>query len=275
MLLDLTTQKEEIKHKLKCFFAAKIYTYLEFKRYNLQCSKDSLFDLLVELKDTLFLIDTMSDTCEIEKLNLKLELVMAKITGNCFDDDCLKRTQIEALIEDFLGDYYTSAETDQAIADAIAALPPAPGSTASVIVSADPRELMSVTDLSVPPAYVHEISLTNDAWSLLGDGDLTGVTTSGCAVQLRYRENGLNQLEIQGCVESASDGSQTFLNILTGTPLPLVPFEQTFRASIGVNATAEVVLRPIASETEILLRLPSSYVANTDIAFSIIAPLDA
>ena len=273
MLLNLTTQKEEIKHKLKCFYASKIYNYLEFKRWGLNCSKEGLFKELLELRHTLFLVDAMSDTCELEKLNYKIETVMAKVPGTCFDDDCLKRTQIEALITGFLDDYYTKDETDTAIDAAIAAIPP-PVITADVTVSTDLRELLSVTDNSIPPAYSHEVSLTNEAWTLLSDTDLvSGITTEGTGSRMKWRINGLNQLEITGTIATPVTGVQLYPAVFVTPLVATVPFDTQVKANFGNKGEGFARLFD-SSGAQILLSLNVDYTSGADIWINFIASLD-
>lgn len=112
-MLDLATQKEEIKSKIKCYFAGYIEVYIEKKEWGYEKSKVCIFNDLYLMKKLLYLVDA-ADTCEnLESICIEIEALMAIIDKNkCFNDDCLKQSAIEKLIQDFLDAQEFVTETE-------------------------------------------------------------------------------------------------------------------------------------------------------------------
>lgn len=98
-MLNLKYTTERIIEKLKCYFANRISKYIEAKDYGFFCERDKVKKELLELRRMIFLIENVED-CDLTGLERKVDELMATINNNnCLNDDCIKQSVIEQLID--------------------------------------------------------------------------------------------------------------------------------------------------------------------------------
>jgi hypothetical protein len=100
-MLNLTKQKDELRDKIKCYFTKLIADYIYKKQWGYWEKRDKIFKELQNLKYSLFILDQLNSCEALDNLEKKFEAIMATIDKDkCFNDDCIKQSVIEKLIED-------------------------------------------------------------------------------------------------------------------------------------------------------------------------------
>jgi hypothetical protein len=246
-MLNLKDNLTEIIKKIKCYYSHRIEKYVTVRDYALIVKTKCVNKELQELRNIIFLLKAY-ELCDVSGIDTKVEKLISMIdNNNCLNDDCIKQTVIEKLIDDAINaiTIRTTGDLDELLAD--------------VVKTVGDDEWI--------------ISLKHGDWAEFVDADLAAdLDTESCspADRLRWRLNALGQLQIQGCIKYANNGAVVLPAIFDTA----FTFTSTKNYSVvaPVSAIAQGVIRATfaTATSNVLLDIPTTYVGGTEIYINLV-----